>query len=102
MSSQLVGKGLLLDGRAEAAHSLQGEALDAADPQLVVGALAGERRHVHEEVLGLGGGAGRRLAQSVGHMLVGVFPLVAGETRKVEERRRGGGGEVGKRGMSGG
>lgn len=83
VSYKLVSKGSVqvLNQRPEALHLLQGETFDAADPQLVVGALAGERRHVHEEVLGLGGGAGRRLAQSVGHMFVGVLPLVAGERR---------------------
>lgn len=61
-----------------AARSLQGEAVHAADPQLVVGAPAGQGGHVHKEVLGLGGGAGQRLAQCSAHVTVGVLPLIAG------------------------
>ena len=38
--------------------SLEGEAVHAADPQLVVGAQAGQGGHVNKEVLGLGEGAG--------------------------------------------
>jgi len=68
-------------------HSLQGEALHAADPELVVRLLAGEGGHVHEEELGLRGGPGRRLAQGPAHMVVRVLPLVAwGETDRAEEQ----------------
>lgn len=56
--------------------SLQGEAVHAADPQLVVGAQAGQGGHVHKEVLGLGEGAGGGLAQRSAHMGIGVLPLV--------------------------
>lgn len=66
-------------------HSLQGEAFNPADPKLVVCALAGKGRHVHEEVLGLRSSPGRRLAQCSAHMIVGIFPLIAKEwTDKVK------------------
>lgn len=41
---------------------LQGEAFNTADPELVVCILTGQSGHIHKEVLGLGGGSGRRLA----------------------------------------
>lgn len=59
-------------------HSLQGEAVHAAHPQLVVHALAGQGGHVHVEELGLGRGPGQGLAQCSAHVTVGVFPLIAG------------------------
>lgn len=67
-------------------HSLQGEAFNTADPELVVCTMAGQGRHVHKEVLGLGGGPGRRLAQCPAHMIVRVLPLVAGERDRDKER----------------
>lgn len=60
------------------ADSPQGEAVHTAHPQLVVGALAGQRGHVHEEELGLGGGPGQRQAQCSAHVAVWILPLVAG------------------------
>lgn len=63
-------------------HSLQGEAFNTADPELVVCTLAGQSRHVHKEVLGLRGSSGRRLTQCPGHMIVRVLPLVAGERQR--------------------
>lgn len=66
--------------------SLQGEALDAADPQLVVCALARQSRHIYKKVLGLRSGPGRRLAQGPAHVSVRVLPLVAAE-RKREGKR---------------
>lgn len=71
----------IINGR----HSLQGEAFDAADPELVVRTLGGEGRHVHKEVLGLRGDPGRRLAQRPAHMIVRVLPLVAGGEREREQ-----------------
>lgn len=58
-------------------HSLQGEAVDTADPQLVVCALAGQGGQVHKEVLGLRRGPGQRLAQGSAHVTVWIFPLIA-------------------------
>lgn len=69
-------------------HSLQGEAFNTADPELVVCTMAGQGRHVHKEVLGLGGGPGRRLAQCPAHMIVRVLPLVAGERERQRQRER--------------
>lgn len=63
-------------------HSLQGEAFNTADPELVVCTLTGKGRHVHKEVLGLGGGPGRRLAQCTTHMIVRVLPLVARQKKR--------------------
>lgn len=66
-------------------HSLQGEAFNAADPKLVVCALVGKGRHIHEEVLGLRSSPGQRLAQCSAHMIVWIFPLIAKEwTAKVK------------------
>lgn len=72
------------------AHSLQGEAVHTAHPQLVGGALAGQGGHVHKEELGLGGGPGQRLAQCSAHVIVWIFPLIAGGC--TGERQLGGGG----------
>lgn len=60
-------------------YSLQGEAFNAADLKLVVGALAGKSRHIHKEILGLRSSPGRRLAQCSAHMIVWIFPLIAKE-----------------------
>lgn len=60
-------------------HSLQGEAFNTADPKLVVCALAGKGRHIHEEELGLRSSPGQRLAQCSAHMIIWIFPLVAKE-----------------------
>ena len=65
--------------RVSTVHSLQGEAVHTADPELVVCAQVGQSGHVHEEVLRLRGGPGRRLAQRPAHMGVWVLPLVPGE-----------------------
>lgn len=70
-------------------HSLQGEAVHTADPQLVVCALAGQGGHVHKEVLGLGRGPGQRLAQCSAHVTVWIFPLIAGGCTGESQLRRG-------------
>lgn len=60
-------------------HSLQGEAFNTADPELVVCALGGKGGHIHKEVLGLRSSPGQRLAQCTAHMIVWIFPLIAKE-----------------------
>lgn len=71
-------------------HLLQGEAFNTVDPELVVRALVGKGRHIHEKELSLRGGTGWRLAQCTGHMVVRVLPLVAGDTeggREVDKQK---------------
>lgn len=67
-----------LSAASARAHSLQGEAVHAAHPQLVARALAGQGGHVHVEVLGLRRGPGQGQAQCSAHVTVGIFPLIAG------------------------
>jgi len=60
--------------------SLQCEAVDATDSQLIVDVGIGERRHVHVEELSLCHGFSGRLAQRAAHLCVLVLPLIPAHT----------------------